>query len=442
MDEPLDVPLPLPILRDEGLPPVGPCGIKTTKWGSIEQLSRDMLQSFPRSTESLKKSKAWTWISNSNEEDDRRDGERGIGRMYTTNYGVTAALEQDPDRAWAAKMRARLDVRIAQTLAGLRLWDNVAQTKLYTMPKTGGRWLLTTTGCKRQELHTDFHFDGNDQTADKPAGYFIICSAEEAFLWVCEYSHKILAIARDEDVPRLAKGLTATKVRIPPNAIFVGRGDSFHAGVSHKDLNCEGINARYHVYVPLSDYSLPDGIHILAGFNPRFVDPDMDPEMEIAEREMQQKGVGTDAVVGRDLEPAGTETGKNQESKNLRRGARGEGKGKDKAESKNSGMQGVGESGGEDDGSDDDIEEMKVHRGSPSPSTSSASSSESPAPIKTRPTQGKKKVLTPSSRSRTVRRGIGARETTPDHISETPQSTQQDNDDDLTQNYDKHGEED
>ena len=359
-------------LNDANLPSKGPRGIKVTPWGSLEELAKDMEESFPKTDKAFAESKLWTWISNHSEEEDRKDGVRRIGRMYSTNEGVTTALEQDKNRLWAAEMRARLDARIAQSLAALKIWDNVGIDKgRYFMMRTGGRWLLTSKGCKRQALHTDFAVDG---PSDMPLGYYVICSSQEAFLWVCEFSHKILGVAEQEDVPRLSKGMQVVKVRIPPNSIFIGRGDSFHAGASHEDLRCEGISLRYHVYIRKVGHEIPDGIHLLPTFQPRFVDLEEDWELE-------------DEAQG---EQAGRAAGSGKEES----------------------------VGGSPAPSEEDAEEDERVR------LRSTSSAESSVPKNTpsgRKKTGGKEVMSP--RGRVQRRNQDTSRATPDHISETPEPT-------------------
>ena len=401
-------------------------------WGDLDKLSADMEASFPKTDEAFAKSKSWTWIANRTEEEDERNAARRVGRMYSTNYGVTTALEQDASRVWASRMRAKLDVRLTQSFAALRVHDNCGpQKSRFYIPQTGGRWLLTSEGCGRQELHTDYEFEGRKKD---PKGYFLIACAKECFLWVCEYSHKILAFTKDKDVAQLSKGMVAVKVRIAPNSIFVGRGDTFHAGVSYKDLNCEGVNIRYHLYLSAVGYELPDGIHLLSTFKPRFVDPELDSdseassESETGKKLAKKEPARSDPREASSDESGGSDGEKADDEADVK--ARGE---KDESEGEES------ENSGEEDQSGDDgkvapsrneesDEDVEMDKGDESGSNHSESLKKrdrrSPSPPESLPAPPRKAHLAGKSQTPT-RPALQStqQKKTPDHISETPLPT-------------------
>ena len=137
--------------------------------------------------------KFWSFIINEGDEEDKLEGAKGTGRRSTTNFAVTHAMEKEED-AWQAVARAMIDVRLGQLLACLKVWSNRGrkQEKMY-MPKTGGRFLLTSRGCKRQVLHSDFNIEPKKNTSildkDFNPGYFALCSGELRFrfgltIWV------------------------------------------------------------------------------------------------------------------------------------------------------------------------------------------------------------------------------------------------------------------
>ena len=114
------------------------------------------------------------------------------------------------------------------------------------VPKSGG-FLLTGKGCPRQSLHTDFGVgksrNGNLEYARNP-GYFFMCSGENRFpLWVCPFSHYFTV--KDSIAQRhMSMGVQVKKVHVPPNSVFIGRGDLSHAGASYEDSISSGATSQ------------------------------------------------------------------------------------------------------------------------------------------------------------------------------------------------------
>lgn len=253
----------------------------------------------------------WSAIVNNGAQDDEEERRKGRGRFATTNYGVTTAIERNAETAWAVRARALLDMRLGQLLVALRVGDNLkdGHTKMFT-PKTGGRWLLTSKGCKRQQLHSDFPSLSRSETmlGTGNPGYFTLTSGEEEVpLWVCPHSHRLVATSANSSLSALRKGITANLVMIPPFSVLVGRGDMLHAGAAFEDSARLLRLIRYHTYFVPENQDLPDAVHLIPKLKPRFkANPGEDTEEEEREVELEEgnndmedatgAGEGTDSM--------------------------------------------------------------------------------------------------------------------------------------------------
>ena len=244
--------------------------------------------------EALKKSgnrTIWNGIVNSGGDQDALDGENGIGRFTSTKHGLMNVIEQDVGKVWMCRNRALLDLRIGQCIAAMKIGDNFGGKgvkEMYT-PNTGGRWLVTSKECKRQQLHTDFESMSRTETLsrDKLPGFFVLCTAEtEVPIWVCPNSHTVVASARTGTLGSVSRGMVCGMVNIPPFSIFVGRGDVFHCGAGFDDYLGDSGQLRYHLYFVPKDKHLPDGVHLNMDFKPRFranIDDGTDEEVDARE---------------------------------------------------------------------------------------------------------------------------------------------------------------
>lgn len=241
-----------------------------------EEMERKLFMWFKRKNQRHGKNEDWNAIFNFNPSHDRKASTRKIGRYATTIHGMTVSIEQSENRVWAVRSRALVDVRVGQIAAGLKI---VGGSNTYNknisvhMPRTGGRWLYTTKNCERQRLHTDFKGLSREETISGTGnpGYFVLCSAsEEVPLWVCEYSHRLIAASSERDVCNLSRGTRVVMIKIPPLSIFVGRGDLYHAGASYDDSPSQSGLMRYHMYLAPDDYRLSDAVNYHPHFNPRF----------------------------------------------------------------------------------------------------------------------------------------------------------------------------
>lgn len=253
--------------------------------------------------------KVWDFSVNQGRKKDDPLKRSRIGRYMTTNYGMTTAIEQSPDRVSCCPLQALLDARLGQVMAALSLCQAQADGSDYGMqlPRTGGRWVVTTKGCPRQQLHTDWALglgieeDGEAENVDEGcAGYLVMGSgAEEMALWICEGSHKTVRLIPCKRVGDLGKVSVVNLITIPPYSILVARGDVLHAGAGWNDKGSsaptDGRSASYHATFVSSGYDLPDGLHLMKGFLPRFVVPV--PANATSESDGEQD-TGKDAVSG------------------------------------------------------------------------------------------------------------------------------------------------
>ena len=163
-----------------------------------------------------------------------------------------AVFEQDEDRAWMARARALLDVRIGQAMAALGVWDNrdAGLEQMFT-PKSGGRWLYTSKGCMRQTLHTDFPLLEKDVEGNfgrpNPGFFTIKTGPQEVPLWICPFSQHIVSWSDEGNLVGVSKGIKVVRVLIPPFSMFVGRGDMFHFGAGFNDYRGDSGLLRYHL---------------------------------------------------------------------------------------------------------------------------------------------------------------------------------------------------
>ena len=50
-------------------------------------------------------------------------------------------------------------------------------------------------------------------------------------------------------------------LNIPPNSLFIGHGYLIHAGAGYDARLTDDITVRYHTYLPLDTFGIPDAVH-------------------------------------------------------------------------------------------------------------------------------------------------------------------------------------
>ena len=236
-------------------------------------LQKYISSTFSSGKDSLR-TKLWYPIVNRGFDEDQKAAQIGVDRFTTSWYAVMSGLETEKTKE-LGRSKAIVDVRVRQVMAALQVQTKKHQSltghSMYA-PCTGGRWLLTSEGCERQKLHTNFPtLTASEMRMGKNPGYFAICTgAHEVPIWVCPHSHMLIANASDEDVEALSRATYASLVKIPTFSIFVGRGDIFHAGAAFNDSPSRANLIRYHMYFVPAGHELPDGVHLISEFTPRF----------------------------------------------------------------------------------------------------------------------------------------------------------------------------
>jgi len=264
-------------LKDEDLPTtcrgLNTTGIEGSLLETYNKLREDVKESVPAlDSLGVDESTHWNYIINRGDEDDRDYHSVGAGRYTTRRVAVMEGVEQDASRVWNSKARAFLDLRVAHCMGALKVCDQRSSEKMY-VPSTGGRWLFTSKGCKRQQLHTDFAYtsDRLEYDGTRNPGFFAMCTSSEE-VPVCIHSHRLVVVTRYEDLRKLGEVVGVSLVRIPPFSIFFGRGDTFHAGAGFGDSPTQDGLIRYHLYFVPVGVDLPDGVHLFPTFNPKFMD--------------------------------------------------------------------------------------------------------------------------------------------------------------------------
>lgn len=103
-------------------------------------------------------------------------------------------------------------------------------------------------------------------------GYFSTsCGLDEIPIWVWEHSHRTVAAAGDSTVHNFGREMVVHSIRMPPNYIFIGRRDVFHAGAFFSDSPLSEKQLQYRIYMVRPRYSLTDGIELMRKFQTRFL---------------------------------------------------------------------------------------------------------------------------------------------------------------------------
>ena len=175
---------------------------------------------------------------------DSPGAKQDIGRYQSTLHSDTTTIEEDANLVWMCASRSLLDARISQCIAVLSLWtytkkigheDIHLRPSMY-IPKTGGLRLAGSSGCFHQQLYTRFEvqcrLNGEealllDEAKQNPGVFTVTPAGNSAVLWLCPFSHYLVATAGEKSLQALSRSLKAEKVIIPRFLIAVRRGTCF-----------------------------------------------------------------------------------------------------------------------------------------------------------------------------------------------------------------------
>ena len=228
-----------------------PEDVNPSRWESHEELLKFIVSTYPgpNAIRIVKNRKWWNpIITGGVEKDDEAQNRTGLVRAQSVRRFVMEHLESHKDRVWAARRRALQDVWSGWLCALLNLDDN-GKYRLH-LPATGGRYLITPKGAKRQTGHQDF------PVLDDGPGYFIITTGDiRRPLYVADSSHKFLHYGLEARLT-LAKTLKMRKIFIPKNSIFIGHGYLQHAGAEGID----DLNICYHQYLRPGNWRIMNNV--------------------------------------------------------------------------------------------------------------------------------------------------------------------------------------
>ncbi|CDF33894.1 hypothetical protein CHC_T00008299001 [Chondrus crispus] len=250
-------------------------------------LHKAVHNSFQKFSNNVGNKQDWTSTVHGASKIDSSGGQHGIVQYQSTLHNVTTAIEEDASVVWMCASRSLLDARISQCMAALCLWTNTKRIgyedidfrpRMYT-PKTGGRWFVTSRGCLRQQLHTDFEVQCRlddeealllDEEKENPGFFTLTTAADAGVLWVCPFSHYLVPTAEEKSLQALSTSLKAVKVIIPPFSIFVGRGDMLHAEGAFEDHVTGNHKLHYSLYFVPENRKLTKLGYCQHKFNPEF----------------------------------------------------------------------------------------------------------------------------------------------------------------------------
>lgn len=182
---------------------------------------------------------------------------------------------------------------------------------------------MTSKGCPRQKLHSDFANGPWTQDGTGPveedeyetAGYFaMVSTAVDMPLWICEGSHRSVRMVSEDRVGDLGRVSVVRLVTVPPFSVIVVSGDTFHAGPAWNDGGSSSVygaeSMRYHMHFVKEGYSLPDGIHFLPEFKPRFLLPSAADTENIADLEMNIQCEESIPIAEADVQPTDSAQGR------------------------------------------------------------------------------------------------------------------------------------
>lgn len=250
---------------------------------NLEQLMQYVQSKFPGQEDRSKVALAdladpFVYVVNQGEHEDLADAKEGEGRYSTTRYGVMDMLEnEEAGNAW--EWRSLLDVRIAMCVRFMGIGGGgMCFGKRTCIPKTGGRFIATTRGCRRQVIHcVGHHLPFEEVVAwNGFPGLFTICTFhDETPVWLCRYSHYTVPqawlLGEARTVNSLSQAVMVQKVFIPPWSILVARMDIQHAGASGRDYDIRNDTSWiYQMYMAPNGSELPDGLDVDHNFDPVF----------------------------------------------------------------------------------------------------------------------------------------------------------------------------
>jgi hypothetical protein len=213
----------------------------------------------------------WELIFNTGSPDATGSGPR-YGRLTTPRRWMQEELEKEhPD---VFKSKQYVDAVIAGVADKLHLSSTAPGSRL-SLPRTGGRLLMTVEHCARQKPHLDFPELPRSRDwsiASEPSYFAIATGADAAVVGVWPASH-ILTKGPAAVVGPLSERLPHTLQEIPPFSVFIARGDLVHAGAGSDDIfgslprdEYDPCNVRYHAYLGREGVPLLDAVHLPSSF--------------------------------------------------------------------------------------------------------------------------------------------------------------------------------
>ena len=206
---------------------------------------------------------------------DEKDKDTGAVRFQSSQDCVTSHIEGKEELRWLVERKALLDVWLGLIACALGLTNSDKGPKCW-LPASGGRFLITNPGCKRQTAHNDFPHEKYVPGSTHP-GYFIMVSGEDDFpIWVMPGSHDFCKFT---EWRRCAVGVFSQmeKIIVPKNSVFIGHGLLTHAGAGWEDRLRSSVTPRYHIYLRPENFQLINSVYYALGGIPSYFNPSGPP---------------------------------------------------------------------------------------------------------------------------------------------------------------------
>ena len=199
---------------------------------------------------------------------DEKDKARGEVRFQSSQACVTSHIEGKQELRWLVERKALLDVWLGLLACALGISNSEKGPKCW-LPASGGRFLITNPGCKRQTAHNDFPHDKYRPGSTHP-GYFVMVSGEQPFpIWVMPGSHDF---CKYTEWRRCAVGVFSQmeKIIVPKHSVFIGHGLLTHAGAGWEDRISSSVYPRYHIYLRPEHVEIVNSVYYALGGIPSY----------------------------------------------------------------------------------------------------------------------------------------------------------------------------
>jgi hypothetical protein len=254
---------------------------------AIESLLTHFRNKFSGPMDARKKPESDPWLNivNANNETDRTNATKRVGRMSVDKRALTDDLENENPELYKKKLliEVALGLLMQKLTTGLSL--RVENEQPIAFPLTGLRILMTAFSgkdpCPRQTPHTDFKpkVSGTEEgqwSARENPSYFIMVSGGDSFpIYVWPQSHS-LGNGNGRVVRRFSAEMPCKIITVPPYSVFVGRGDLVHAGAGSEQETRKSTmpmyNTRIHMYAIRACDFLLDAIYLPADYKFRYHD--------------------------------------------------------------------------------------------------------------------------------------------------------------------------